>query len=165
MNVKRMQFSSSKNNILSLINNKNDHFWDLQICNAFIGATMYPFGSYLQRCNFLFCCLMFVCVSLNLTSHVSPFKVETHAYLMQPKLFDFCTRNGIAVVAYAPVGSPGRWDKGKEELVLTQDPVVLEIAKGLNKSPNQVRAEEPSPLRSAQCVRRATWLYRLSSSV
>ncbi|OQV13520.1 Aldo-keto reductase family 1 member C23-like protein [Hypsibius exemplaris] len=65
-------------------------------------------------------------------------QVENHAYLMQPELFDYCKSNDIALVAYAPVGSPGRWNKTKDELVLSQDPVVGDISKRLGKSPSQV---------------------------
>jgi len=57
---------------------------------------------------------------------------------MQPELFEFCRKNDIAVIAYAPVGSPGRWDKSKAELVLSQDPAVVQIAERVGKSPTQV---------------------------
>ena len=70
---------------------------------------------------------------------MSAVQVECHAYLMQPKLFEFCRANSIAITGYAPLGSPGRWDKREEELVLAQDSVVVQIAQRLEKTPHQVK--------------------------
>lgn len=34
-------------------------------------------------------------------------QIELHVYLQQNELVDFCKANGIAVVAYSPLGSKG----------------------------------------------------------
>ena len=34
-------------------------------------------------------------------------QVELHVYMQQRPLVDFCTKNGIAVTAYSPLGSRG----------------------------------------------------------
>lgn len=34
-------------------------------------------------------------------------QVELHVYLQQRELVDFCHKNGITIVAYSPLGSPG----------------------------------------------------------
>jgi alcohol dehydrogenase (NADP+) len=34
-------------------------------------------------------------------------QVEIHVYFQQHPLVDFCHKNGITVVAYSPLGSPG----------------------------------------------------------
>ncbi|OQV22548.1 putative Aldo-keto reductase family 1 member C18 [Hypsibius exemplaris] len=73
-------------------------------------------------------------------------KVESHAYLMQPDLFDYCKTNGIVLVAFASVGSPGRRNKTKDEAVLSEDPIVVKIAKRLGKRPSQIeRGRIPIP--------------------
>jgi len=40
----------------------------------------------------------------------SVLQVEVHAYFQQKELRRFCQSNGIAVCAYAPLGSGGRMD-------------------------------------------------------
>ncbi|OWA53086.1 Aldo-keto reductase family 1 member C18 [Hypsibius exemplaris] len=64
-------------------------------------------------------------------------QIETHAYLMQNKLFAFCKANQIVVVAYAPLGSKGR---GQVEgtPILHDDPVVEDIATRLDITSAQV---------------------------
>lgn len=38
-------------------------------------------------------------------------KVECHIYLPQNELYDACKKLGLAVTAYAPFGSPGRYEQ------------------------------------------------------
>ncbi|RZB38619.1 Aldo ket red domain containing protein [Asbolus verrucosus] len=72
-------------------------------------------------------------------------QVELHVYLQQRDLIDFCHQNGITVVAYSPLGSPG-YNKflqkmGKQERELPNilgDPVINEIAQKHSKTPAQV---------------------------
>ena len=48
-------------------------------------------------------------------------QIELHPYLQQPAMLDFCSKNGIHVTAYSPLGSGDRPDFMK-----TGQPVVLE---------------------------------------
>lgn len=38
-------------------------------------------------------------------------QVECHIYLPQNELYDACKKLGLAVTAYAPFGSPGRYEQ------------------------------------------------------
>jgi alcohol dehydrogenase (NADP+) len=58
-------------------------------------------------------------------------QVESHPYLPQTEIFDFCNRNGMVMLAFAPLGH------GMKPGVL-EDPVITGIAKRLNKTPAQV---------------------------
>ena len=58
-------------------------------------------------------------------------QVESHPYLPQTELLDFCNRNGIVMLAFAPLGH------GMKPGVL-EDPVVVAIAKRVNQTPAQV---------------------------
>jgi diketogulonate reductase-like aldo/keto reductase len=58
-------------------------------------------------------------------------QVESHPYLPQSELLDFCKRNGIVMQAFAALGH------GMEPRLL-DDPVVTAIAKRVNKTPAQV---------------------------
>src|SRR5690606_10813562 len=53
----------------------------------------------------------------------------------QVELVDFCHKKGIAVTAYAPLGSPGN-TQGQQRLL--DEPVVNLIAKAHKKTPAQV---------------------------
>ncbi|XP_063912523.1 1,5-anhydro-D-fructose reductase-like [Zophobas morio] len=72
-------------------------------------------------------------------------QVELHVYLQQRQLVDFCHKNGITVVAYSPLASPG-YNKflkqlGREEKQLPDilgDPVVAQISKNHSKTPAQI---------------------------
>jgi alcohol dehydrogenase (NADP+) len=58
-------------------------------------------------------------------------QVESHPYLPQTELLEFCNRNGIVMLAFAPLGH------GMKPGVL-EDPVVVAIAKRVNQTPAQV---------------------------
>jgi len=58
-------------------------------------------------------------------------QVESHPYLPEWDLFDYCRRNGIVIQAFAALGH------GIEPRLL-DDPVITAIAKRVNKSPAQV---------------------------
>ncbi|XP_039129538.1 NADPH-dependent aldo-keto reductase, chloroplastic-like [Dioscorea cayenensis subsp. rotundata] len=61
-------------------------------------------------------------------------QVECHPVWQQPVLHNLCKSTGIHLSAYAPLGSPGSWIKGE----VLKEPILLEIAEKLNKSPAQV---------------------------
>lgn len=71
-------------------------------------------------------------------------QIEVHAFLQQKELVDFCQKNGISVVAYSPLGSPGinnfYSEYGKRVNVpdLLGNPVVQRIAVKHKKTPAQV---------------------------
>jgi len=58
-------------------------------------------------------------------------QVESHPYLPEWKLLDFCRQHGIVMQAFAPLGH------GMEPR-LTEDPVIMAIARRLHKTPAQV---------------------------
>jgi alcohol dehydrogenase (NADP+) len=58
-------------------------------------------------------------------------QVESHPYLPETELLDFCNKNGIVLLAFAPLGhgmTPG----------LIEDPVITAVAARVNKTPAQV---------------------------
>ncbi|WP_419698426.1 aldo/keto reductase [Mucilaginibacter sp. NFX135] len=58
-------------------------------------------------------------------------QVESHPYLPETELLDFCKENGIVFLAFAPLGHgirPG----------LLEDPVIVDIAERIGKTPAQV---------------------------
>jgi alcohol dehydrogenase (NADP+) len=58
-------------------------------------------------------------------------QVESHPYLPNTEMLDFCNRNGVVMLAFAPLGhgiKPG----------VLEDPIVVAIAHQVNKSPAQV---------------------------
>src|SRR6202049_2898867 len=57
--------------------------------------------------------------------------VESHPYLPQWDLLDYCNRNGIVLQAFAALGH-------SSEPNLLEDPVIIVIAKRVNKTPAQV---------------------------
>lgn len=64
-------------------------------------------------------------------------QVELHPYLQQQELVDFCQYHNIVVTAYSPLGSPGNY-RPKGFPVITEDPVIINIAQSYHKSPAQV---------------------------
>src|SRR5438045_8383351 len=60
-------------------------------------------------------------------------EMELHPHFQQPELFEFVRAEGIAPVAYSPVGSPGRpeRDRTPEDTVDIEDPVIVEAARRL----------------------------------
>jgi diketogulonate reductase-like aldo/keto reductase len=71
-------------------------------------------------------------------------QVELHAYFQQKPLVEACRRHNITIVAYAPIGSPGRKQlyaqRGLEftPISLLENPVVVEIAQNHSKTPAQI---------------------------
>lgn len=63
-------------------------------------------------------------------------QVEMHPYLGQRGLLAMCKEEGIQVVAYCPLGKPGY--KKEEEPSLIEDPIIVDIAKKIDKTPAQV---------------------------
>ncbi|EXB36720.1 Aldo-keto reductase family 4 member C9 [Morus notabilis] len=61
-------------------------------------------------------------------------QVECHPVWQQPALHNLCKSTGVHLSAYSPLGSPGTWLKGE----ILKEPILLEIAEKLNKSPAQV---------------------------
>jgi alcohol dehydrogenase (NADP+) len=58
-------------------------------------------------------------------------QVESHPYLPEQELLDFCQQHGIVLLAYAPLGH------GMEPRI-TNDPVIKAIAQRVGKTPAQV---------------------------
>src|SRR5260370_39349647 len=57
--------------------------------------------------------------------------VESHPYLPQWELLDYCKKNGIVLQAFAALGH-------SSEPRLLDDPVITTIARRINKTPAQV---------------------------
>ncbi|XP_034693127.1 NADPH-dependent aldo-keto reductase, chloroplastic-like isoform X1 [Vitis riparia] len=61
-------------------------------------------------------------------------QVECHPVWQQTALHNLCKSTGVHLSAYSPLGSPGSWVKGE----ILKEPILLEVAEKLNKSPAQV---------------------------
>ena len=58
-------------------------------------------------------------------------QIESHPYLPQTEILEFCSGNGLVMLAFAPLGHgirPG----------VLEDPAVIAIARRVNKTPAQV---------------------------
>ncbi|KAJ6643073.1 1,5-anhydro-D-fructose reductase [Pseudolycoriella hygida] len=64
-------------------------------------------------------------------------QVECHANFNQHKLLKFCAERNITVIAYSPLGRPGRQPIGTNTLAIN-NPKVAQIASTHKKSPNQI---------------------------
>lgn len=64
-------------------------------------------------------------------------EMEMHPHMQQQEFFDYIIENGIAPIAFCPIGSPTRPDRDKtaDDTVDIEDPIVLKIAKKLNVHP------------------------------
>lgn len=64
-------------------------------------------------------------------------EMEIHPHFQQPELYQFMKTNGVEVIGYSPIGSPGRpeRDKTPEDTVDMEDPVIVAIAGRLNIHP------------------------------
>jgi diketogulonate reductase-like aldo/keto reductase len=68
-------------------------------------------------------------------------QVEVNLYFQQHKLVKFCQERGVAVVSYSSLGSPSRpleLFTDPTERPHLEDPVLLQVAQRLRKSPAQV---------------------------
>ncbi|GJQ78281.1 hypothetical protein Trydic_g22123 [Trypoxylus dichotomus] len=72
-------------------------------------------------------------------------QVEMHLYFQQKELVDFCTKNDVTIVAYAPLGSRGyntflaSLGKPPRDLPdMFEDPIVIAIADKHSKKPSQI---------------------------
>lgn len=63
-------------------------------------------------------------------------QIELHPYNSQPALLDYCQYRRVVVTAYSPLGNPSRLKQS--DPVLLEDPVVVSVAKALEKTPAQV---------------------------
>jgi diketogulonate reductase-like aldo/keto reductase len=64
-------------------------------------------------------------------------EMEIHPHFQQPELYKFMKDNGVEVIGYSPIGSPGRpeRDKTPEDTVDMEDPVIVAVAERLNVHP------------------------------
>lgn len=80
--------------------------------------------------------------NLKANSDIAPAvnQVESHPFLAQDRLIDYCKQNDIVVTAYAPLASRDRPDsmKAANEPPLLEHNVILEIAKKHNATPAQI---------------------------
>jgi diketogulonate reductase-like aldo/keto reductase len=63
---------------------------------------------------------------------------EVHPYCQNTELIEFCQKNGVIVTNYAPLGAPDRGWLQKDDPIVLEDPVILNLAKKYNKTPGQI---------------------------
>ena len=64
--------------------------------------------------------------------------MECHVYLNQEKLLKFCKYNKIQLIAYSPLGSPGRLWADPNETQVLEDDTLRKLALKYNKTPAQI---------------------------
>nr|XP_054773594.1 aldose reductase-related protein 2-like [Lytechinus pictus] len=71
---------------------------------------------------------------------IANLQIESHPFLAQVELIEFCRKHGISVTAYSPLGSPNRvfQERAPTDPVLMEDPTIRDIAKKRGVSPAQV---------------------------
>lgn len=64
-------------------------------------------------------------------------EMEIHPHFQQPELYQYMKDNGVEVIGYSPIGSPGRpeRDKTPEDTVDMEDPIIVAIAERLGVHP------------------------------
>ena len=67
-------------------------------------------------------------------------QMELHPHFQQPELFAYVRAQGIEVIGYSPLGSPGRPDRDRtpEDTSPIQDPVIVGIAKAHGAHPAEI---------------------------
>jgi len=67
-------------------------------------------------------------------------QIESHPYLQQTELFEFCKQNGIKVTTYSPLGNPSsnRPGASKDDPNIFKESTLIDIGKQYGKSPAQV---------------------------
>lgn len=96
-------------------------------------------------------------------------QMELHPHFQQPELFDYVRAQGVAPVAFSPLGSPGRpeRDRTPDDTVDMEDPVIVDIARRLGVHPAAVcikwaiqRGATPIPF----STRRSNYLSNLRAA-
>ena len=64
-------------------------------------------------------------------------EMEIHPHFQQAELYNYMKENGIEVIGYSPIGSPGRpeRDRTSDDTVDMEDPVIVAIAERLGVHP------------------------------
>lgn len=64
-------------------------------------------------------------------------EMEIHPHFQQTELYQFMKDNGVEVIGYSPIGSPGRpeRDRTSDDTVDMEDPIIVTIAERLNVHP------------------------------
>lgn len=66
-------------------------------------------------------------------------QVESHPYLAQRKLLDFCREKGIPLTAYSPLGNPGSaYNTNLNKKNILENEIVTELAVKYKKTPAQI---------------------------
>lgn len=66
-------------------------------------------------------------------------QVESHPYLAQKQLLEFCREKGIPLTAYSPLGNPGSaYNNNPNKKNILEDPLVTKLAKKYKKTAGQI---------------------------